>query len=567
MYYYNTILMAGGLLTLMANTNSNTGNTYFIGNPSTYFFCTTYKQFCDFAMQKFRIEPNSLNNLQQNIPTNITFDMKRYGDLLTDTYLVLTLPDIFSPIFTDGKITEPITGTTIDVSYSTYDFKWIKDIGTNIISEITIKIGGSIIQQYSGSYIKNIVERDFESQKKDIFNRMIGNVPEIHSPELNTFSNEYPNTFRNYPNIIKPNSSPSIKTRQIYVPINSWFTLSNYLALPLVALQYHTLTIDFTLRPLSELYVIRDLDNINTNNFKDTPYIAPSGAVKHQLSAFLTNYESTVDNNTQYNTTLPSFNIHLMCRQIFLSEDQRCYFAKNDNEYLFKDVREITVYDIVGSNKIDIESHALVTGWMWYFQRSDINKRNEWSNYSNFKYEDLNINSNLIINNVSRTPYNYNTSNYNDPSCIFTSEMYDVNNEVNILAGMSIKCDGALRENFFSAGTYDYLDFYNTCNGSKRQGLYFYSCSLSNNLSKVQPYGFFNTNFFKKTEFEFETLTPKIDPLNNNIITTCDDEGNIISVTKDSKSLFEHTFTLVIQEERYNILRIQSGMATLAVTR
>ena len=557
--------MAGGLLTLIANSNSNTGNIYFIGNPQTYFFCTTYKQFCDFARQKFRVEPNSLNTLSQSSPTHITFHVKQYGDLLTDTYLVLTLPDIFSPIFTDGK-----TSNDIDVSYSTYDFKWIKDIGTNIISEINIKIGGNTIQKYSGSYIKNIVERDFETQKKDIFNRMIGNVPEIHSPELTTFVLSNPNSFRIYPNTIVSNSCPSIKSRQLYIPINSWFTLSNYLALPLVALKYHEVTIDFTLRPLADLYVIRDLDNINLQDFKETPYIAPSGAIKHQLPAFLTNYETTVNNSTSYNTIFPSFNIHLMCTQIFLSEDQRCYFANNSHEYLFHDVKELIIYDLVGPKKIDIESHALVAGWMWFLQRSDIDIRNEWSNYSNLKYENVNINNNLIVNSLDKSSYVYTLSQpneINDISSIYIRPVYNVNSEINILAGMGIKCDGVFRENMFSSGTYNYLDFYNTCNGSPKQGLYFYSCSLNNNLSKVQPYGFFNTNFFRKTEFDMELLTPNIDPLSNNIITTCDDEGNIISVTKDNKSLFEYTFTLTIQEDRYNILKIQSGMATLAVTR
>tara|TARA_B100000902_G_scaffold399914_1_gene473579 strand:+ start:2786 stop:4480 length:1695 start_codon:yes stop_codon:yes gene_type:complete len=564
--------MAGGLLTLIANSNSNTGNTYFIGNPKTYFFCTTYNQYCDFARQKFRMEPTTINNLNQSTPTNITFNIKRYGDLLSDTYLVLTLPDIFSPIFTDGKCgpNELHGYANSDISYSTYDFKWIKDIGTNIISEITIKIGGNTIQNYKGSYIKNIVERDYDVNKKDIFNKMIGNVPEMHSPELTTYALSNPNSFRIYPNTILKNSSPSIKSRQLYIPINSWFTLSNYLALPLVSLRYHEVTIDFTLRPLSELYVIRDLDNIAINDYKNTPYIPPSGANKHDLSAFVTNYETTVDNNTNYNKILPSFNIHLICTQIFLSEEQRCYFANNSHEYLFHDVKELIIYDLVGPNKIDIESHALVAGWMWFLQRSDIGNRNEWSNYSNLLYENVNINEKLIVNNLNPTAFKYTLipPNYiNDTSNIYIRPIYNINNEVNILTGMAIKCDGVLRENFFPADTYNYLDLYNTCNGSHRQGLYFYSCSLNNNLSKIQPYGFFNTNFFKKTEFDLETLTPNIEPLNNNIITTCDDDGNIISVTKNNKSLFEYTYTLTIQEDRYNILKIHSGMATLTLSR
>ena len=115
-----------------------------------------------FRVQNFRIDYNGSNTLQQNTPSYITFNISRFADLLTDTYLVLTLPDIFSPVYRNHS--------NPDVSFSSFDFKWIKDIGTNIIREVTIKIDGDIIQQYSGAYIKNVVERDYDSQRLDLFN-------------------------------------------------------------------------------------------------------------------------------------------------------------------------------------------------------------------------------------------------------------------------------------------------------------------------------------------------------------------------------------------------------------
>lgn len=552
--------MAGGLLNLLANENSNNGNIHFIGNPSTFFFYSTFNQFCDFAMQKFRIDYNGTNNLQQNNSTNITFIMPRYADLLTDTYLAITLPDIFSPIFNDN-----------DSEKSSFDFKWIKDIGTNLISEISISIGGTIIQRYSGNYIKNVVERDFDAQKKDIFNRMIGNVPEIHSPNLTTHSYKYPNSYRIYPNSSGINSYPSIKSRELLIPINSWFTLSNYLAFPLIALQYQELQIDFTLRPLSELYIVRDLNNINSTDFNLTPYIRPDGTPKYNLSTFLINYDTTngiIDDSTEFNTILPSFNIHLVCTQIFLSEKQRDFFARNNQKYLFRDIREHTVYDIVGNNRINIESFSLVAGWMWYLQRDDVKQRNEWSNYTNLLYENYNINGNLIVNDLSMSNYQYQQSTgINDTSNIFIRPKYSVLDEVGILRGLSILCDGATRENLFSNSVYDYIDFYNKTNGSAKNGLYFYSLSLENNISKIQPSGFFNTNFFKRVEFDIKTLTPNIDAVNSNVTAVCDEEGTIISISKSNRNLFEYTFTFILQEERYNILEISSGIATLEMAR
>lgn len=554
--------MAGGLLNLIANTNSNNANIYFIGNPSSCFFYTTYNQFCNFGVQNFRIDYNGSNNLSQNSPTYITFNISRFADLLTDTYLVLTLPEIFSPIYKD-----PAT----DVSYGTFDFKWIRDIGTNIIREITVKIDGDVIQQYSGAYIKNIVERDFDAQKKDIFNKMTGNVPEMHSPNLTTSTSEYPNSYRIYPNSQGSNSHPSIRRRQLFIPINSWFTLSNYLAFPLLSLQYQVLSIDFTLRPLSDLYVIRDFDNINTTDYNLTPYIRPTGTPLQNLATFTHRYDTNyVDIDTSLNTIIPKqyFNIHLICKQVFLSDEQRSYYANNQHQYIFRDIREHTTYDIVASNKIDIESHALVSGWMWYLQRSDVKDRNQWSNYTNLPYENYNINGNLIVHDLSMSSLTYQQSAViSDLSNIFVRPIYNADYEVNILSTLAIVCDGAYREQMFSSGVYQYLDIYNTCNGSSKNGLYFYSFTLENNTSKIQPYGFFNTNFFKKTELEFTTLTPNIDPTSNNIIATCDDDGNIIAITKSNQSLYEYTFTFVLQEERYNILTFASGMANLQIPR
>ena len=55
-----------------------------------------------------------------------------------------------------------------------------------------------------------------------------------------------------------------------------------------------------------------------------------------------------------------------------------------------------------------------------------------------------------------------------------------------------------------------------------------------------------STGFSKSKSFK--------DFSNNNIITTCDEEGNIISISKSNKSLYEYTFNYTLQEDRYNIL-------------
>ena len=144
--------MAGGLLNLIAVGNQN---VIIHGDPQKTFFKVTYAKHSNFGLQKFRIDHQGIRFLSPTSETKFNFKVPKYGDLLMDTYLAIRMPTIWSPIVTDeGNI-------------FSYEFKWIKDLGTQMINEITISIGGQVIQQYSGEYIKCVVERDYSNEKKE----------------------------------------------------------------------------------------------------------------------------------------------------------------------------------------------------------------------------------------------------------------------------------------------------------------------------------------------------------------------------------------------------------------
>ena len=44
------------------------------------------------------------------------------------------------------------------------------------------------------------------------------------------------------------------------------------MAFPLISLQYNELQIEFRIRPLNHMFVVRDIDNVDNNNFNETPY-------------------------------------------------------------------------------------------------------------------------------------------------------------------------------------------------------------------------------------------------------------------------------------------------------
>ena len=139
-----------------------------------------------------------------------------------------------------------------------------------MISKITITCGNQTIQEYSGSYLLNSVLRDFSEAKKKLFYQMIGHVPEINNPaNSGTRVNSYPNAYYTTNNI---GAEPSIRGKILYIPLNSWFNLKSQMAFPLISLQYNELHINVTMRPIYELFQIRDVYDY-PNNF---PYISPN---------------------------------------------------------------------------------------------------------------------------------------------------------------------------------------------------------------------------------------------------------------------------------------------------
>ncbi len=568
--------MAGGLLNLIAIGNQN---IILNGNPSKSFFKSKYVKYTNFGLQKFRVDQTGQQNLNLTNSTFYNFKIPRYADLLMDSYLVITLPTIWSPIFYDNT----------SQTYRPYEFRWIKNIGTQIIEEINFTIGGHIIQKFSGSYIQNLVERDFNNNKKNLFDIMTGNVAELNDPA------NYLNRNNNYPNAFKINDAsnnsiePSIHSYDLYIPLNTWFTLLSSMALPLICLQYAELEINFKLRSIVELFTIKDVlydttlnpKNININNYDEIPRIQASQNISsygfyrfiqeppvRDISSTLNIYQ---DRRSNINV-----NIHLLTTQCFLDNEERELFAKNTQTYLIKEIYEYKFEKINKANKIKIDSGGLVANWMWYFQRDDVNERNEWSNYTNWPYEDIIPKNMEKLKDSTGNLIYYNKKNNFDidlsKNIFITGDLPTTNEQTNIkpiLKEFAIICDGKYRENSLPAGVYNKVEKYMKTCGNSKEGIYNYNFGLTTDPFKYQPNGAFNTNKFKTIEFEYNNYSnPPFDLSSVNFQTICDpNTGEIIGTTKDPTSIYKYNYNLYIYEEIYNILQFQSGVADLIYSR
>jgi hypothetical protein len=560
--------MAGGLMNLVSEGQQN---IILNGNPSKTFFKTTYAKYTNFGLQKFRVDFDGTKTLRLNEESYFTFKIPRYGDLLMDSYVSITLPNIWSPIFPplDNTLLSNITGTTGYSGWAPYEFRWIQNLGALMISKISITCGNQILQEYSGSYLLAMVQRDFPDDKKKLFDKMIGNIPELNDP-ANSGSrvNSYPNA---YYTDNPAGAEPSIRGTILYVPINSWFSLNNQMSFPLVALQYNELHINITFRPISEMFQIRDvLDQVN--NF---PYVSPNFNYYYmQLYRFLQpppdvdiGISSYIDTRTQWNA-----DIHLICTYGFLSNDESRIFALNEQTYLIKQVFESIFYNVTGPNKVELNSLGMVASQMFYFQRSDVNLRNEWSNYSNWPYNYLPYDLIQAPTNGFYPVFQLDSNGQKIPVLIgpgvnpdgkLTGWMitgdYNSQNTKEILLTMGILFDGEYRENMQPAGVYNYIEKYTRTPGNAPDGLYCYNYCLNTSPFVLQPSGAINMSKFNKIELEFVTIIPQLDPLAQ-VLTICDPTtGNIVGINKPTWRIYDYNFNLYYFEERLNVIRFISG--------
>ncbi len=570
--------MTGGLLNIVSYGNQN---VILNSNPKKSFFKTTYAKYTNFGLQKFRIDFTGQRNLRMSEESRFTFTVPRYAELFMDTYLVVTLPTIWSPIY-------PPIGCSD--AWRPYEFRWIENLGTQMIKEITFSVGGQILQRMTGKYLLAQVQRDFNGTKRFLYDTMIGNTAELNDPanfsgRRGTYPNVYYNTSQQGP-------EPSIRGRKLYIPLNAWFCNNSRTAFPLVALQYNELQIDVVMRPVRDLFVTRDINYLPPQTtgpltpaqVAQAPFIQPNfNEQQYQFYRFLQPPPAAdISTSDVYSDKRTDWNadVHLLSTYCFLSAEESRVFASQEQKYLLKSAYEWDFKNVTGSHRVELQNTAgMVATWMFMFQRSDINLRNQWSNYTNWAY------TNVIPDDVTPAPV---TGDYPNPcqppspsnigpgvepsgtpSGLFVTQDYNVENQREILQQLGILLNGSYRENLLEAGVYNYVEKYVRTSGAAPFGLYIYNFGLNADNDMYQPSGAINMSKFSTIELEFNTYPPPLDP-SANFYTICDpnsDPSVAIGVNKPQWRIYQYNYDLTVLEERYNVLTFIGGNCALMYAR
>ena len=174
--------MGGGLMELTA---VGSEDSYLIGNPQITFFKTVYRKYTNYSTEYISQELKGPLTLSQTTITTYKCKINRNADLLSNMYLTFKVPNIFSSSVSNN-VTTPNLGIQVNQK-----FRWVKNLGTNIIHSIKFLIGNQIVETITGEWINIWSELNITEEKRYSYNEMIGNVPEFYDPAFSPGNNGF----------------------------------------------------------------------------------------------------------------------------------------------------------------------------------------------------------------------------------------------------------------------------------------------------------------------------------------------------------------------------------------
>ena len=199
-------------------------------------FKVVYRRHTNFAVESIE----QYFSGQTNFSKKSTAEISRNGDLITQVFLKVILPEVrFCGDFT---------------RFGHVEFAWVRHIGHAIVDETELEIGGSPIDKQYGDWLHIWQELSSEPGQKHGISKMLGDVPELTS--ISTLSWDVPEN-----TLLKPSYT-------LYIPLQFYFCRNNGLALPLIALQYHQVKIYVRFRPAEQCYIASDAFKTGCDNFE-----------------------------------------------------------------------------------------------------------------------------------------------------------------------------------------------------------------------------------------------------------------------------------------------------------
>ena len=273
-------------------------------NPNFTLFKTSHNKYTSFAED---FEWNDMNGVisfgAQKAPSTIS----RYGDLITDLHLWVSLPPLAAPMNGDWNahivnVPDGSGGTTQQTQYYPSGAYWVNAIGYALINEITLEIGSQDIDTLYADYMflwEELTQRPGARIRESIGRFDWSDTVEDDMIEF------------------------SSKKRDLFIQIPFFFNkyfLEKGLAIPLISLTYHEVKIKISFASVIDVTCVVKKTG-EDENFTDKWILQESGP-------------SSIPLNTNTGQPLMTTDLvaKLLVTYIYLDVDERNAFSQNDHE-------------------------------------------------------------------------------------------------------------------------------------------------------------------------------------------------------------------------------------------
>jgi hypothetical protein len=527
--------MTGGLMQLVAY---GAQDIYLTGNPMITYFKVVYRRHTNFALESIEQTFNGTADFGNKVSCLIS----RNGDLLSGLAVEATLPNITFPNNGAGN------GAGAGVAYGG---RWVDNIGHYLIQEVSVEIGGQLIDRHYSDWMEIWAQLTMPTGHKAGYRSLIGQDPKDSIGQPTGLQQVAAGQGSDIIGGVAANTAlvngGSITGRKLHVPLQFWFCRNVGLALPLIALQYHEVKVNVTFAPSNNLVSLSSgpVGGTFTNAFT--------------LSGGLSN-------------------VSLWADYIYLDTDERRRFAQVSHEYLIEQVQYSGSKPYTAStggtdNQFDLHFNHPVKHLLWVARMSEsesglpmndsrvdlaerltINlNQNQWSNFTHRVAQGRSVTNNLnSVDGIRGTDLTGNvapvtTSVHESPSASrlvdFTSGQDMTNpegNAVTLVQNATLRLNGHDRFAQRDGEYFTLLQKHQHWGDTASPGIHLYSFALK--PEDHQPSGTCNFSRIDNAQLNLNMQHPIAG-------------GIATSFT---------TGTVHIYAMNYNVLRIMSGMGGLA---
>lgn len=302
-------------------------------------------------------------------------------------------------------------------------FAWVDRVGHAIIESLEVKIGGHKIDRHFGDWLNVWYELTANRDMEKIYFEMIGNVSEL-------------TTFDRVP---KPKYL-------LKIPLQFWFCRFNGLAIPLVSLEYHNVSLHIKFRKLEELCYIEPDTNIQFSLIEDGITL---DEVPEELGL--------------------DIDARLLIDYIYLDNHERRRFAQSSHEYL---IEQLQVFD-----------------------KANVTQRIVQFELNNFVHP-----SKELIWTAQQERFTMNQTGYN--RCRWDNYSLTENNVGNIITFSSLDFHSYVRVPRFDGNYFNYVQPYDYHRTTPSDGINMYSFSIF--PEEYQPSGAANLSRLSRITLNLE---------------------------------------------------------------